>query len=166
MKKFTTGLLLAAACLACSGCLVLATVVAIGAVATTSTSKTTNNAATAEPARHAAPAAVAAPSEAPARPASAANISRQEDPAPLTAESAAGLAQAGSVVVVDLDSGTRATLPWQDGMTLAAAVAAGKSGNFHTAKIYRGSRLLPADLRQEWTAELALLSGDVVELRH
>ena len=139
-----------AACLACSGCLVLATVAAVGAVAAT-TVKTTGKVAVA---------AVGTTG----RVASAA-ISAPVAPAALTTDSAAHLARAGQVVVVvDGGNGAATNLPWQEGMTLAAA--AGKSGSFSAAKIFRGTHVLPADLRQAGTADLALLSGDVVELRH
>ena len=138
-----------AAGLACSGCLVLATVAAVGAVAATSV-KTTGKVAV----------AVVGTT---GRVASAA-ISAPVAPAALTTDSAARLAHAGLVVVVDGGNGAATNLPWQEGMTLAAA--AGKSGSFSAANIFRGTRVLPADLRQAWTAELALLAGDVVELRH
>ena len=152
MKRLLIGVVLMAACLACSGCLVLATVAAVGAVAAT-TVKTTGKVAvaTVKTTRHVASVAVSAP-VAPATPAA------------LTTDSAARLAHAGLVVVVDGGNGAATNLPWQEGMTLAAA--AGKSGSFSAANIFRGTRVLPADLRQAWTAELALLAGDVVELRH
>ena len=138
-----------AACLACSGCLVLATVAAVGAVAAT-TVKTTGKVAV----------AVVGTT---GRVASAA-ISAPVAPAAVTTDSAAHLARGGQGVVVDGGNGAATNLPWQEGMTLAAA--AGKSGSFSAAKIFRGTHVLPADLRQAGTADLALLSGDVVELRH
>ena len=142
--------MLVAACLACSGCLVLATVAAVGAVATT-TIKTTGKVA-------------GAVVKTTGRVASAA-ISTPGEPAALTVESAAALARPGRVVVMDGISGTVTDLPWQEGMTLAVAAPAGKSGRFSAANIFRGGRVQPADRRQAWTDELALQTGDVVELR-
>lgn len=157
MRRLLAGTVLAAVCLAGSGCMVVATVAAAGALVVSSTDKPGK-------AVNKAPAPAV---ETPAQPATApmAAAPTPVAPAGLTAESAAGLAQPGQVVVADAEHGTRTSLPWQDGMTLAAAVATGKPGDFHDARIFRGSRVLPADLRQEWTAALALLSGDVVELR-
>lgn len=158
MRRLLVGTVLAAVCLAGSGCMVVATVAAAGALVVSSTDKQGK-------AVNKAPAPAV---ETPAQPATAPMAAAAPTPvAPtgLTAESAAGLAQPGQVVVADAEHGTRTSLPWQDGMTLAAAVATGKPGDFHAARIFRGPRVLPADLRQEWTAALALLSGDVVELR-
>lgn len=146
--RFLAGAVLAAACLAGSGCLVLATVTAVGAVAAT-TIKTTGKVART---------AVGTT----ARVASAA-ISGPGEPAALTEESAARLARPGLVVVVERDTGTRANLPWQEGMTLA--VAAEKSGRYRAATLFRADGVRPVDLRQAWTGDLALQSGDVVELR-
>jgi len=148
--KYLTGLFLAAACLLGSGCLVLATVAAVGALATT-TIKTTGKVAGAavETTGRMAAAAISAPAE----------------PAALTVESAARLSQPGVVVVVDRSNGAVSELPWQDGMTLAAAASVGKNGGYSAAAIFRNNRLLPADLRQTWTGDLVLFAGDVVELR-
>ena len=91
-------------------------------------------------------------------------ISSPETPAALTVESASALSRPGRVVVVE--NGTATDLPWRQGMTLAAVAPAGKpGGGVNAANIFRGGRVLPADLRQAWTMDLALLSGDVVELR-
>jgi len=155
MKRLLTGAVLAAACLACSGCLVVATAAAVGAlvISTKPTGKTTTKAPNAAVETTGQPVPVSAVPVTPGV--------RSE----LTAESAASLAQPGKVVVVDVDSGTRTALTWQEGMTLAAAAATGKADSHHSAQIFRGTRVLPADLRQDWTRSLGLLSGDVVELR-
>ncbi len=151
--KYLTALVLAAACLLCSGCLVLATVAAVGALATT----------TIKPAGRASGAAVE-PSGRAASVTSAA-VSAPAEAAALTVDSAARLSRPGAVVVVDRSNGAVAELPWQDGMTLAAATAAGRNGSYSAAGIFRKNRLLPADLRQTWTGDLVLFAGDVVELR-
>jgi hypothetical protein len=159
--KILTGMVLAAACLLCSGCLVLATVAAVGALATTTikpdgkatgttttTTTRTTTGTTAETTDRVTPAAVSTPMEA----------------AALTEDAAARLSRSGAVVVVDQSNGAVAELPWQDGMTLAAATAAGKNGGYKSATIFRHHRMMPADLRQTWTGDLALFGGDVVEL--
>jgi len=150
MKKLLAGLTLAAACLACSGCFVLATIAAVGAVATT-TVKTSGKAA--------APTAGTEGHAAPAAPASSGGATV------LSPESAAQLSRPGQVVIVDGSNGSTTNLPWKDGMTLGAAASTGKAGAYGTATIFRDGRLRPVDLRQSWTADLALFAGDVVELR-
>jgi len=164
MKRLLIGAGLAAACLAGSGCIAAVAVAAVGAVVISNSAGDKNTGkgprSTAEAPRPAAEASVRpVPVAAPAAP------SAPAAPKELTAESAAGLAQPGRVVVVDAESGARTALDWQDGMTLVAAVPVGKSGSYRTARIVRGTRVLPADLRQDWTGGLALLAGDVVELR-
>lgn len=148
--KVLAGVMLAAACLACSGCLVLATVSAAGAVAAT-TIKTTGKVTGA--AVRTTGRVVSGTLNAPA------------EPVALTVDSAAKLARPGTVVVVDGDSGAATQVPWQEGMTLAVVVPAGKPGRFSEAEIFRDDRVRPADLRQAWTRDVVLQSGDVVELR-
>lgn len=137
-----------AACLACGGCLVVATVAAAGAVVST-TVKTTGKVAGA---------AVSTTGRV-----ASAVISSPRPPAALTVDSASALSRPDRVVVVE--NGTATNLPWQPGMTLAAAVPAGPHGGAGAVSIFRGGHVWPADLRQAWTADLALQSGDVVELR-
>ena len=160
MKRLVTGVVLAAVCLTCSGCLAVATVAAVGALVVSNTKPAGRTAGTSAvtPSR---PAVLAAPASTPAEPAVV-----KAEPVSSKGEASAGWSRPGMVVVVDGDSGTATNLTWQEGMKLAAATATGKSGSFSTAKIFRGTRVLPADLRQDWTVDLALFSGDVVELRH
>jgi hypothetical protein len=167
--KYVTGLVLAAACLLCSGCLVLATVAAVGALATTTIKTTgkTAGAAVETPARVASAPVASAPVV--SAPVASSAVTAPAEPAvaaALTVESAAKLARPGVVVVVDQSNGAVAELPWQEGMTLAAAASAGKSGGYKAATIFRNNRALPADLRQAWTGDLVVFAGDVVELRH
>ncbi|MBI2496775.1 MAG: hypothetical protein HYV75_02205 [Opitutae bacterium] len=141
--RILAGVVLAAAGLAGGGCLAVATVAAVGAVATT-TVKTTGKVA-------------GATIKATGRVASAV-ISSPKAPVALTVESAAALARPDRVVVVE--NGAVTDLPWQQGMTLATVVPAGKPDRFSAANVFRGRSVLPA-----WTGELALRPGDVVELR-
>jgi len=82
----------------------------------------------------------------------------------LTMESAARLARAGMVVVVDASNGATVQMPWRQGMQLYAATATGAGGAFRIAKIFRAGQLIAADLKRPAGAQLALLAGDVVEL--
>jgi hypothetical protein len=82
----------------------------------------------------------------------------------LSLESAARLARAGMVVVVDASSGATVEMPWRQGLQLYSATAAGPGGVFRAAKIFRAGRLIAADLKQPAGRQVALLSGDVVEL--
>ena len=139
------------AVLFCSGCLVVgATVATVSAVAVT-TVKTAGK-------------VTVATVGATGRVAAAAVNSSGEMTA-LTVETAAKLARAGTVVVVDAGTGAVTQLPWQQGMQLYAATQAGASGvSFNAAKIFREGRTVAADLRQAGAAGQALHAGDVVEL--
>jgi seryl-tRNA(Sec) selenium transferase len=136
----------------CSGCLVVgATVAAVGAV-TVTTVKTAGK-------------VTVATVGATGRVASAA-ISSSGEMTALTVETAAKLARAGAVVVVDAGSGVVTELPWRQGMQLYAATSAGPGGvSFNTARIFRDGWAVAADLRQARAAEQALRPGDVIELR-
>lgn len=138
MRAMVT-LVVLGAVLFCNGCIMVgATVAAIGAIVTVKMKPSSRVAATA--------------------PGPAGGLSQ---------ESAAGLAKAGQVVIVDAGTGAKAELPWQEGMRLAGAAMAGNfNGNFRAARIFRGGRLLAADLQgaQNGGAELLLRAGDVVEL--
>lgn len=94
----------------------------------------------------------------------AAAVTSSGDVTALTMESAARLARAGMVVVVDASNGATLAMPWQQGMQLYAATAAGTGGAFRAAKIFRAGRLIAADLKQPAGGQVALLAGDVVEL--
>ena len=145
-------LLALCAVLACSGCIVIGATVAAVAAVTTVTVKTTAKVtvATVETTGKIATAAVT----------SSGGVTV------MSMESAEKLAKTGMVVVVDAGSGTTAELPWQQGMQLYSAARAGKfSGTFNAARIFRDGKILSANLNQTRTAEQALRSGDVVELR-
>jgi len=133
------------------GCLVVgATVAAVGAV-TVTTVRTASK-------------VTVATVETTGRVASAAMTSSGEVTA-LSMESAARLARTGMVVVVDATNGATVELPWQQGMQLYSATAAGSGGAFRAAKIFRAGRMIAADLKKPEARSLALHSGDVVELR-
>ncbi len=86
----------------------------------------------------------------------------------LSRESAANLARAGLVVVVDAGTGTKSELTWQEGMGLAAAAQPGNfNGGFSTARIFRGGRMITAAVPGAGNSvpDLPLRAGDVVELR-
>ncbi|WP_438481207.1 hypothetical protein [Oleiharenicola lentus] len=83
----------------------------------------------------------------------------------LTLESAASLARAGKVVVVDTSSGVVQELPWRSGMKLYATTESGKLGAAaRTAKIFRGSKMVVTNLKSPRAGEVLLQAGDVVEL--
>jgi hypothetical protein len=150
--RWAAAALALAAVLFCSGCLVVgATVAAVSAV-TVTTVKTAGK-------------VTVATVGATGRVAAAA-VSSSGEVTALTVETAARLARAGAVVVVDAGTGAVTQLPWQQGMKLYAATQAGPDGvSFNTAKIFREGRAVAADLRQVRAAEQALHAGDVVELR-
>ncbi|HVT73861.1 MAG TPA: hypothetical protein VHD61_12050 [Lacunisphaera sp.] len=148
--RWLVALLAAGVLLAGGGCLMVgATVAAVGAVAATSVKTAGKVTVTAV--------------ETGGRVASAA-VSSSGTVTAVTMESAARLTRAGMVVVVDASTGATTELPWQQGMQLYAATTAG-GGVFRAAKVFRGSRLLAADLKKPDAGRLALLAGDVVELR-
>lgn len=136
--------------LAGSGCLVVgATVATVGAVAAT-TVKTAGK-------------VTLATVETTGRVASSA-VSSSGEVTALTMESAAQLARAGKVVVVDAGSGATKELPWSQGLKLFAATkAANPAAVFSSAKIFRDGQTLAAALKGP-AAEQPLHAGDVVEL--
>lgn len=85
----------------------------------------------------------------------------------LTLESAAALARAGMVVVVDAGSGALVEMPWHESLQLYQAVqSGGLKGRFNAARIFRDGRFFSADLTKADVAHQALRPGDVIELRH
>ncbi len=150
--RFAGALLALFAILVCNGCIVVGATVATVAAVTAVTVKTVAKVtvATVETTGKFATATVTSSGEA----------------RTMSVESAVKLAKAGMVVVVEAGSGATAELPWRQGMQLYSAAQAGKfSGSFSAAKIFRDGKILSANLNQTRAAELALRSGDVVELR-
>jgi len=150
--RWAAAALVLSSVLFCSGCLVVgATVAAVSAV-TVTTVKTAGK-------------VTVATVGATGRVASAA-VSSSGEVTALTVETAAQLARAGAVVMVDAGTGAVTQMPWQQGMKLYAAAQAGPGGvSFNTARIFRDGRTVAADLRQARAAGQALRAGDVVELR-
>lgn len=96
----------------------------------------------------------------------ASTVTAGGDVTALTIESAAKLARAGAVVAVDAGTGAVTELPWRDGLRLYAAIHEGQLGGaYRSARIFRGAEMLAADLSRGGAGNVALHSGDVVELR-
>lgn len=84
----------------------------------------------------------------------------------LTLETAARLARTGMVVMLDGSNGALVEVPWREGLRLyQAARAGGLSTGYDAARIFRDGRMITTAFEKTGRANVALRSGDVVELR-
>lgn len=96
-------------------------------------------------------------------------VTSSGDVTALTMESAAALARAGMVVVVDGRTGAISELPWREGLrlyTLASSDPVGRAADI--AAIFRGGRRVELDLKRvrKGRDDLKLAAGDVIEFRN
>jgi hypothetical protein len=150
--RITAVLLLAVALLGGTGCVVVVAGVASAAAITATTVKTATKVTTATVSTTGKVAAAA--------------VKSSGDVTALTITSAAKLARAGMVVLVDSGSGAVVDLPWREGLELRGALEAKSLKTaFKAAKIFRAGRVIGANLRlRHAAASTELLPGDVVEL--
>jgi hypothetical protein len=147
MRRIAAVLLMAAAGLLAQGC-VLVVATAAGAAALTATKVTT--------------ATVAATGRV-----TVAAITSSGEVTALTIESAARLAKAGMVVLVDAGAGTIAEVPWSEGLELHGALQASHlRAAIKAVRIFRDGRMISRRLRSRQTVGRGpqLAAGDVVEL--
>jgi hypothetical protein len=79
----------------------------------------------------------------------------------LTLDSAGRLARVGQVVTVEAANGAVAEVPWRPGLQLYAATQA---AGLKSVRIFRTGQVIAADMKKVRATELALQSGNVVEL--